>query len=122
MFAALNVLTGKVIGRHGGLIGQEFLKFLRRLNRAFPPDLTLHVTLDNYGTHKHERCQLAGRPSALSAALHADQRLVAQLGQERRAAPSARGLSVQASCSKDYLRHHRGEGGYHPAIPTNVCV
>ncbi len=65
MFAALNVLTGKVIGEcHGRHRHQEFLKFLRRLDRAFPPDLTLHVILDNYGTHKHEavRRWLAAHP------------------------------------------------------------
>ena len=54
LFAALNVLDGKVIGecipRHRN---QEFLKFLRRLNRSFPPELDLHLILDNYGTHTH---------------------------------------------------------------------
>ena len=52
LFAALNVLDGKVVGecmpRH-----QEFLRFLRRLDREFPPELDLHLILDNYGTHKH---------------------------------------------------------------------
>jgi transposase len=54
LFAALNVLEGTVIGecyqrrRH-----QEFLKFLRRLNRTFPKSKTLHLIVDNYGTHKH---------------------------------------------------------------------
>lgn len=54
LFAALNVLDGKVIGqcyekhRH-----QEFLKFLRHLDREFPGGKTLHLILDNYGTHKH---------------------------------------------------------------------
>jgi transposase len=54
LFAALNVLDGTVIGncyeRHRH---QEFLKFLRRLDREFPKDKTLHLILDNYGTHKH---------------------------------------------------------------------
>ena len=54
LFAALNVLDGTVIGncyeRHRH---QEFLKFLRRLDRAFPRKKTLHLILDNYGTHKH---------------------------------------------------------------------
>ena len=51
LFAALNVLTGEVIGQcHGRHRHQEFLKFLRHLDRAFPPDLTLHVTLDNYSS------------------------------------------------------------------------
>ena len=65
LFAALNVLTGKVIGQcHGRHRHQEFLKFLRRLDRAFPRDLTLHVILDNYATHKHEavRHWLAAHP------------------------------------------------------------
>jgi transposase len=53
LFAALNMLDGKVIGqcqaRHRH---QEWLKFLRRLDHEFPVELTLHVVLDNYGTHK----------------------------------------------------------------------
>jgi transposase len=53
LFAALHVLEGKVIGqcqaRHRH---QEWLKFLRRLDAEFPPELALHLVLDNYGTHK----------------------------------------------------------------------
>jgi hypothetical protein len=50
LFAALDVLAGKVIGdcckrqRH-----QKFLKFLRRLNREFPGRMPLHLVMDNYG-------------------------------------------------------------------------
>jgi transposase len=55
LFAALNVLEGTVIGecmpRHRH---QEFLKFLRRLDREFPRELDLHLILDHYGTHKHD--------------------------------------------------------------------
>ena len=54
LFAALNVLEGSVIGhcmpRHRH---QEFLKFLRQIDRETPPGLDLHLILDNYGTHKH---------------------------------------------------------------------
>jgi transposase len=54
LFAALSMLDGSVIGqclpRHRH---QEFLKFLRTLDRAFPPGLDLHLILDNYQTHKH---------------------------------------------------------------------
>lgn len=63
LFAALNVLDGKVIGqclpRH-----QEFLKFLRTVDAEFPPELELHLILDNHGTHKHPKVQqwLAKRP------------------------------------------------------------
>jgi len=52
LFAALDVLQGKVIGdcykRHRH---QEFLKFLRRIDRTFPGDTPLHLVIDNYGTH-----------------------------------------------------------------------
>ena len=58
LFAALEVLQGKVIGqcyeRHRH---QEFLKFLRRLDEEFPGAVPLHLVMDNYGTHKHPRVQ-----------------------------------------------------------------
>jgi transposase len=54
LFAALEVLEGRVIGqcfeRHRH---QEFLKFLRRLNQEFPGPVPLHLVIDNYGTHQH---------------------------------------------------------------------
>jgi len=54
LFAALNVLEGKVIGscypRHRN---NEFLKFLRTINRGIPKGLDIHMVLDNYGTHNH---------------------------------------------------------------------
>lgn len=65
LFAAMETLEGKVIGqclphhRH-----QEFLRFLRRLDREFPEELELHLILDNYATHKHPDVKrwLATRP------------------------------------------------------------
>jgi transposase len=55
LFAALETVQGKVIGqcyqRHRH---QEFLKFLRTLDKAFPGTIPLHIIMDNYGTHKHE--------------------------------------------------------------------
>jgi transposase len=54
LFAALNVLTGVVIGeclpRHRH---EEFLKFLRKIDRQVPKGLAVHMILDNYATHKH---------------------------------------------------------------------
>lgn len=54
LFAALNVLDGKVIGgcypRHRH---EEFLNFLRIIDRRTPPGLDLHLIVDNYGTHTH---------------------------------------------------------------------
>jgi transposase len=54
LFAALDVLTGTVIGqclprhRHA-----EFIKFLNTIDRQVPNGLHVHLILDNYGTHKH---------------------------------------------------------------------
>lgn len=54
LFAALNVLTGKVIGqclpRHRN---SEFLKFLKQIDREVPKGLQIHLIVDNYATHKH---------------------------------------------------------------------
>jgi transposase len=54
LFAALNVLTGMIIGqclpRHRH---EEFLKFLRKIDREVPKGLHVHLILDNYATHKH---------------------------------------------------------------------
>jgi transposase len=54
LFAALDLLEGKVIGDfHKRHRHQEFLKFMRRIDREFPGGKTLHIVMDNYGTHGH---------------------------------------------------------------------
>ena len=58
LFAALEVLQGKVIGQcYSRHRHQEFLKFLRRLDKEFPGKVPLHLVMDNYGTHKHPNVQ-----------------------------------------------------------------
>src|SRR5271170_782012 len=56
LFAALDVLTGTVIGeclpRHRHI---EFLKFLRTIDREVPKRLQVHLILDNYATHNHPK-------------------------------------------------------------------
>jgi transposase len=58
LFAALDVLTGKVIGqclprhRHS-----EFLRFLRKVDREVAKGLEVHLICDNYATHKHPAVQ-----------------------------------------------------------------
>ena len=65
LFAALDVLTGQVLAeckpRHRH---QEFLSFLRAIEKAVPPDLDVHLIVDNYSTHKHAKVKawLAARP------------------------------------------------------------
>lgn len=54
LFAALDVLTGTVIGRclprHRH---EEFLIFLKTIDAEVPQGLQIHLILDNYSTHKH---------------------------------------------------------------------
>ena len=58
LFAALNILDGKVVGEcHTRHRHQEWLRFLRRLDREFPARLKLHLVMDNYGTHKEPHVQ-----------------------------------------------------------------
>jgi len=63
LFAAFNILNGKVIGsclpRHRG---KEFTKFLNQLEKEVPTDLDIHLVLDNYSTHKSATVQRWLRP------------------------------------------------------------
>lgn len=65
LFAALDIANGKVLTqckkRHRH---QEFLQFLRHIDANVPPDLDIHLIVDNYSTHTHEKVKLwlAQRP------------------------------------------------------------
>ena len=65
LFAALDVANGEVItqckARHRH---QEFLAFLRHIDREVPNELDVHLIVDNYATHKHAKIKawLARRP------------------------------------------------------------
>jgi transposase len=56
LFAALDVLEGKIIGRcmqrHRH---QEFIRFLNTIEAEVPVGKIVHVILDNYATHKHPK-------------------------------------------------------------------
>ncbi len=65
LFAALDIATGEVLTqckkRHRH---QEFLQFLKHIDENVPPDLDVHLVVDNYATHKHVKVKrwLAARP------------------------------------------------------------
>jgi transposase len=63
LFAALDIATGKVIGkcypRHRS---PEFLKFLREIEANVPDDLDVHLVMDNYATHKIPVCHAQDPP------------------------------------------------------------
>src|SRR5918993_4856816 len=56
LFAALNVLDGRVLGRcMARHRHQEFIRFLNAIERQVPAGKVIHVILDNYATHKHPK-------------------------------------------------------------------
>ena len=56
LFAALNVLDGRVIGRcRARHRHQEFIRFLNAIEREVPVGKVIHVILDNYAAHKDSR-------------------------------------------------------------------
>lgn len=65
LFAALNYLDGKLISRtEARHTHVEWLRFLKQIDREAPKDLDIHLIIDNYCTHKHEKVKtwLARRP------------------------------------------------------------
>jgi transposase len=93
LFAALDVATGAVIGeclpRHRA---DEFLAFLKKIDRETPDHLDLHLVLDNYATHKtpavtrwlarHKRFALHFTPTSCSW-LNLVERLFAEITRQR---------------------------------------
>ena len=56
LFAALNILDGKVIGRNMQRHRhQEFIRFLNTIEAEIPVGKIVHVILDNYAAHKHSK-------------------------------------------------------------------
>lgn len=58
LFAAIELAKGRIIGecmpRHRH---QEWIKFLKKIDAETPPELDLHLIVDNYSTHKHPKVQ-----------------------------------------------------------------
>ena len=58
LYAAFNTLTGKVIGKVANRTNSnEFLSFLKLLNRRTRADRQLHIILDNLSAHKTQAVQ-----------------------------------------------------------------
>lgn len=56
LFAALDVLSGTVIGRNMQRHRhQEFIRFLNVIERQTPPGKVVHAIIDNYAAHKHPK-------------------------------------------------------------------
>jgi transposase len=116
LFAALNVLDGKIIGqcqqRH---THAEWLKFLRKIDRETPKDKALHLIADNYATHKHPAVQdwLAKHPrfhmhfTPTSASwLNMVERFFRDLATERLRRGVFTSVPELIAAIDDYIAHH----------------
>lgn len=53
LFAALDIATGEVLGKcYNRHRQEEFVDFLRTMEKEVPKDMEVHLVLDNYATHK----------------------------------------------------------------------
>ena len=116
LFAALDIATGKVIGAlHRRHRHQEFLKFLRRIDREVPAEYAVHLVLDNYGTHKspavkrwfamHPRFEVHFTPTSASW-INQVERFFAELTRRRIRRGTFRSVASLEQAIRDYLESH----------------
>jgi transposase len=119
LFAALDILSGKVIGqcmlKHRAI---EFVRFLRRIDQATPPQLDLHLILDNYAAHKapavkrwlarHPRFHLHFTPTSASWA-NAVEGFFSQLTTQRLKRSAFRSILELHRAVDDYLARHNAD-------------
>lgn len=118
LFAALNVATGEVIGKcHSKHRQQEFVKFLDLIDATVPkePGVTIHLVMDNYGTHKtpkvkrwlqrHPEYQVHFIPTS-SSWLNQVERFFAEITEKRIRRGAFRSVKALEAAIMDYLEHH----------------
>ncbi len=119
LFAALDVKSGLVVGeclpRHRA---KEFLRFLRKIDRATKKSLDLHLVLDNYGTHKtpevqawlakHPRFHLHFTPTGASW-LNLVERFFAEITRKRIRRGVFTSVAELEDAIHDYLDRHNAD-------------
>ena len=114
LFAALNVADGTVIARcKARHRHEEFLAFLKVLDKKTPKGLDLHLIVDNYRTHKHPvinewleehlRFHLHFTPTS-SSWLNLVERYFAEITRKRIRRGSFRNVSELIAAINDYVR------------------
>jgi transposase len=116
LFAALNVHAGTVIGeclpKH---CNDEFLKFLKKLDKLTDKALGVHVIIDNYATHKHPnvkdwlgkhpRFHLHFTPTSASW-VNLVERFFRDITEERIRRGVFRSVEELKTAIMEYLEHH----------------
>jgi transposase len=116
LFAALDIATGKVIGRcHSRHRQQEFLRFLDQIEDSVPAHREVHMVLDNYSTHKtskvaawfkkRPRYHLHFTPTSASW-LNQIERWFAKITDQRIRRDSFSSLPALVTAINDYIRHN----------------
>ena len=118
LFAALAVATGQVIGAcYRQHRQQEFVKFLDKIDATVvkEPGLTIHLVMDNYGTHKtpkvkrwlqrHPQYHLHFIPTS-SSWLNQVERFFAEITEKRIRRGAFRSVAELERAIMDYLEHH----------------
>ena len=94
---------------------QEWLRFLRHIDRSTPKRLDLHLTVDNYATHKHPKVKawLAKHPrfhmhfTPTSASwLNQVERFFALITEDRIRRGAFTSVADLEAAIQDYLEHH----------------
>ena len=116
LFAALDIATGRVIGRikrrHRS---EEFVAFLREIDRNVPEDLEVHLIMDNYSAHKtekvknwflrHRRYTCHFTPTS-SSWLNQVERFFAALTMHQLRRGTHRSVQAVERAIRNYLDHH----------------
>ena len=119
LFAALNMLDGKVIGtcmphhRH-----REFLRFLKLIDQQIAEALDLHLIVDNYATHKtpavkrwlkaHPRFHLHFTPTSASW-LNMVERFFAEITRNRIRRGAFKSVAELKAAIMQYLENHNAD-------------
>jgi transposase len=116
LFAAIEMAEGKVIGtcmqkhRH-----QEWIKFLKLIDAQTPPELDLHLIVDNYATHKHPSVQrwLKRHPRfhvhfipTSSSWLNLVERWFREITEQRIRRGTFRSVEQLIQAIEEYIAHH----------------
>ena len=119
LFAALNMLDGRVIGtcmpRHRH---REFLRFLKLIDQQTPSGLDLHLVVDNYATHKtpavkrwikaHPRFHLHFTPTSASW-LNMVERFFAEITRNRIRRGAFKSVAELKGAIMRYLENHNAD-------------
>lgn len=121
LFAALNVLSGKVIGEcREEHKATDYIAFLKRLDKSCPKKKTLHIIADNYSAHKTKEVReyIASKPGRFvehfipthSSWLNMVERWFGEITNKRIRRESWDGVAQLERAITDFVKHWNESG------------